>query len=370
MQDEADGDIDLSHFWAVIPAGGSGTRLWPLSRASSPKFLHDLTGSGWSLLQSTVDRLEPLTQDRLMIVTGLRHSAGVRDQCPSLGIDALLVEPSPRESMPAIGLAAAIIEQKDPDAIIGSFAADHVIGDVEGFRGCVLEAIAVARTGKLVTLGIEPTFPSTGFGYIKAGSALSVAGAPHALSVEAFVEKPESAVAEQYVTSGEYRWNAGMFVVKASVLLDMLAQYQPSLAEDLRSIASSPLRLTELWPHLTEIAIDKALAEPAAVDGRVAVVPGKFDWDDVGDFDSLASLLGNAPTKDGVQVLGDPDLVLPSDSTGVVAPRAGRLVVTLGVEDVVVVDTEDALLVTKRGRAQDVKKVVAQLKASGRGDLT
>ena len=362
--------VDLARFWAVIPAGGSGTRLWPLSRSSSPKFLHDLTGSGWSLLQSTVERLAPLTQERLMIVTGLRHAEAVREQLPTLGLDELLVEPSPRESMPAIGLAAALIEQRDPDAIIGSFAADHVIGDVEDFRSVVVEAVAVAETGKLVTIGIEPTFPSTGFGYIKTGAPLQVADAPHARDVEAFVEKPEAATAERYVASGEYRWNAGMFVVKAGVLLDMLARYQPRLAADLRSIANNPLRLTEIWPQLTEIAIDKAVAEPAAADGRVAVVPGSFDWDDVGDFDSLASLLTGAAEKDGVQVLGDPDLVLPDDSTGVVAPRAGRLVVTLGVEDVLVVDTPDALLVTQRGRAQEVKRVVQRLKAAGRDDLT
>lgn len=358
----------IKGFWTVIPAGGSGTRLWPLSRSGSPKFLHDLTGSGWSLLQGTVDRLAPLSEDRLLIATGLRHAPEVRQQLPDLGIDSLLVEPSPRESMPAIGLAAAILEQRDHDAVVGSFAADHVIRDDDAFRSSVREAVAVARTGRLVTIGIEPTNPATGFGYIKLGKQLDVDGAPHAHGVDAFVEKPGVTTARSYLESGEYRWNAGMFVFQASVLLDMLDQYQPGLAADLRSIANNPLRLTEIWPRLTEISIDHALAEPAAADGRVAVIPGEFDWDDVGDFDSLGALL--ADSSDGVKVLGNAADVVAQDTTGVIAPRSGRVVVTLGVENIIVVDTADALLVTTRERAQDVKSVVERLKASGRGDLT
>lgn len=364
MSDVSEGPIE--GFWAVIPAGGSGTRLWPLSRAGSPKFLHDLTGSGWSLLQGTVDRLAPLSQERLLIVTGLRHSHEVREQLPDLGIDSLLVEPSPRESMPAIGLAAAILEQRDPDAIIGSFAADHIIRDDESFRSSVREAVAVARTGALVTIGIEPTGPATGFGYIKLGSPLDIEGAPRARGVESFVEKPDADRAQRYVDSGDYRWNAGMFVVRAAVLLDMLDHYQPGLAAGVRSIADNPLRLTEMWPRLTEIAIDKAIAEPAAADGRVAVIPGDFDWDDIGDFDSLAALMTDT---DGITVLGNDKLVVAEQSTGVIAPRSGRLVATLGVEDIIVIDTPDAVLVTRRDRAQDVKLVVQRLKSEGRGEL-
>lgn len=361
---------DIPGFFAVVPAGGSGTRLWPLSRAGSPKFLHDLTGSGKSLLRTTIDRLVPLCDTRVMVVTGMRHAEAVREQLPDLGQDDLLVEPSPRESMPAIGLAAALLEKLDPDAVIGSFAADHVITDDDAFRACVREAVEVARTGKLVTIGIEPTHPATGFGYIQTGANLDIEQAPHALDVRAFVEKPDGETAEQYVASGEYRWNAGMFVVKASTLMDMLGQYQPVMAHHLRSIANNPLRLTELWPRLTKIAIDPALAEPAAVDGRVAVVPGAFGWDDVGDFASLASVLVESADAPGVKVLGESELVFMQDSTGVIAPRSGRTVVALGLEDIVVVDTPDAVLVTTRDRAQDVKKIVEKLKLSGREDLT
>lgn len=357
-------------FWGVIPAGGSGTRLWPLSRANSPKFLHDLTGSGRSLLQGTVDRLKPLCGDNLLIVTGAAHAEAVREQLSELGDDDLLVEPSPRESMPAIGLAAAILAQRDPDAILGSFAADQVVGGTDIFEATVRQAVEVARHDYLVTVAIKPTYPSTGFGYIRAGANLRIEGAPDATIVKAFVEKPDGPTAQAYVAVGEYSWNAGMFVVKAATLMQMIEDYQPRLAEYLRIIAANPFRLAELWPRLTKIAIDNAIAEPAAVDGRVATVPGDFSWDDVGDFASLASLLVESADAPGVKVLGESELVVMQDATGVVAPRSGRTVVAMGLEDVVVVDTVDAVLVTTRERAQDVKQVVEQLKLTGREDLT
>ena len=178
-------------FWAVVPAGGAGTRLWPLSRAGRPKFLLDLTGSGRSLLQTTIDRLEPLTDERVVVVTGVAHAAAVRAQLPGLGAEQVLAEPSPRDSMAAIGLAAAVIERRDPDAVIGSFAADHVIPDRAAFEAVIREAAAVARDGHLVTIGVEPTRAATGFGYIRAGEPLAPAP-PTALRAVEFVEKPDA----------------------------------------------------------------------------------------------------------------------------------------------------------------------------------
>jgi mannose-1-phosphate guanylyltransferase len=352
--------------WAVVPAGGAGTRLWPLSRAGSPKFLHDLTGSGRTLLQATHDRLAPLVGERVLVVTGVPHQDAVRRQLDLLPADQVVAEPSPRDSMAAIGLAAAIVERNDPEAVIGSFAADHVIADGDAFRACVAEAAAVARTGLLVTIGIAPTRPSTGFGYIHLGAALP--GFPTAHAVEEFVEKPDAERAAQYVASGEYRWNAGMFVARASVLLDLLAREHPDLASGLRTIAAAPERLEEIWPGLTKIAIDHAVAEPAAAAGQVAVVPAGFGWEDIGDFAALADLVPDAGA--GVKVLGDPGVVLANGSTGLVVAQGGRTIAVLGVEDIVVVDTGDALLVTTTAHAQDVKTVVEALKASGRGDLT
>lgn len=354
--------------WAVVPAGGAGTRLWPLSRAGAPKFLHDLAGGGRTLLQGTYDRLEPLVGDRLLVVTGVAHQDAVRGQLDALPADQVIAEPSPRDSMAAIGLAAAIIERKDPDAVIGSFAADHVIADPEAFRACVAEAARVARTGVLVTLGIEPDFPSTGFGYIRLGERL--VDFPTAHAVAAFVEKPDAATATAYVATREYRWNAGMFVARASVVLDLLAAEHPDLARDLRAIAAEPDRLEELWPGLTKIAIDHAIAEPAAAAGQVAVVPGSFGWEDIGDFEALDGLLAAQAGSTGVRVLGDAAQVVAQQSTGLVVAGTGRTIAVLGLEDVVVVDTGDAVLVTTTARAQEVKAIVEALKASGRTDLT
>jgi len=359
----------IDNFWAVVPAGGAGTRLWPLSRSSAPKFLRDLTGSGRSLLQGTYDRLAPAVGDRFLVVTGRAHRDAVAEQLPELGEDAIVAEPSARDSMAAIGLAAALLERRDPEAVMGSFAADHVIADPEAFRQTVAAAVEAARDDWLVTIGIEPTHPSTAFGYIHLGDPLAgtpQSGHPAAYAVREFVEKPSAEVARGYLATGNYRWNAGMFVVRPGVLLDLLAAGDADFAASLRAIATDQARLDDVWPTLPKIALDHAVAEPAADAGRVATVPAGFGWDDIGDFDSLATLLGG----DGTTVLGDADLVEAVDAGGLVVPAGGRMVAVVGLDDVVVVDTPDAVLVTTRARAQQVKQVVDALKARGRSDLT
>ena len=353
----------IDNFWAVVPAGGAGTRLWPVSRATAPKFLRDLRGSGRTLIQETHDRLVPLAGERLVVVTGAAHAAAVAAQLPDVPADSIIAEPSARDSMAAIGLAAALLERRDPDAVMSSFAADHVITDPERFGDAVRTAVAVAREDWLVTLGIEPTFPSSAFGYIRSGDELD--GHPGAQRVAAFVEKPSVEVATGYLAEGGYRWNAGMFVVRPTVLLDLLGQWHPEFAAALRSIAAAPETLVEVWPSLPKIALDHAVAEPAADAGRVATVPAAFSWDDIGDFDSLATLLaGDEP----MTVLGDSAAVHAVDASGLVV-TGGRTIAVVGLEDVVVVDTPDAVLVTSRARAQEVKAVVAALKESGRTDL-
>ena len=377
MSDETHAPVagPIPGFHAVIPAGGAGTRLWPLSRAGHPKFLLDLTGSGRTLLQATVERLAPLTgPDGVVVVTGVRHEAEVARQVP--GLDAggergrLLVEPSPRDAMAAIGLAAAVLlERHGEDVVLGSFAADHVIDGTAQFERAVREAVAAAREGYVVTIGITATGPSTAFGYIRSADPLGVAGAPSARHVAGFVEKPDEQTAIAYLATGEYRWNAGMFVVRAAVLLDHLAQQIPGLASGLREIArawDTDERgdvLARVWPGLTKIAIDHAIAEPVAAAGGVAVVPGDFRWDDVGDFASLADLLPTA-------TLGDEAAVLRLDAPDAfVVPAAGRTVSVVGVPDAVVIDTPDALLVTTRAHAQQVKGAVDAWRAAGRDDL-
>jgi mannose-1-phosphate guanylyltransferase len=355
----------IEHFWAVVPAGGSGTRLWPLSRAASPKFLHDLTGAGRSLLQETVARVARTAGERVLVVTGAAHREQVVAQLSDVPV-RVIAEPSPRDSMAAIGYAAALLERDDPDAVLASFAADHVIGDADAFDRTVALAEEVAREDWLVTVGIRPTRPATAFGYVRQGAALS--GHDGAFVVEEFVEKPSAAVARGYLAAGGYRWNAGMFVVRPRVLLDLLAARHPGFAASLRDLAASSDRFEQVWSTLPRIAVDHAVAEPAAADGRVATVPGEFEWDDIGDFGSLSDVLDGP--DDDLRVLGEGDLVVEDAASGLVVPRSGRLVAVVGIDDVVVVDTPDALLVTTRARAQEVKTLVDRLRETGHADLT
>jgi mannose-1-phosphate guanylyltransferase len=303
-----------------------------------------------------------------VVVTGRAHGEAVRAQLPDLPPAGLLGEPSPRDSMAAIGLAAAVLVRRDPEVVVGSFAADHVVADATTFRATVRQAVAVAREGWVCTIGIAPTHAATGFGYVRSAGALDVPGAPDALVVEEFVEKPDAATAAGYLAQGGYRWNAGMFVVRAATLLGHLRMRMPQLHEGLVEAAAGLETgdegvLDRVWPGLTRIAIDHAVAEPVAAAGGVAVVPGDFGWDDVGDWASLRAILPSVP---GVPtVVGDGSRVLSVDSTGLVVPASGRAVAVVGMEEVVVVDTPDALLVTSTGHAQRVKEVVERLRGSG-----
>jgi len=371
VDDLEDATIDLSDFYAVVPAGGAGTRLWPLSRSTRPKFLLDLTGRGRTLLQSTWDRLLPLTSaDRTLVVTGRSHADAVAEQLPELPEANILREPSQRDSAAAIGLAAAVLVRRNPDAVLGSFAADHNISGRDDFESSVEEAVVTARRGFVVTIGIAPSHPATGFGYIRLGKRLRLQGAPNARRVLQFKEKPDARTAAAYLSTGDYRWNGGMFVSRADVLLDLLSEHAPELHAGLQRIADAwetPEReavLEREWDALPSIAIDHAVAEPAAEAGRVAVVPATFGWDDVGDFSSLAELL---PAEvDEPRVLGDARLVITEGVVGgLIVPANGRVVALLGVDDLVVVDTPDALLVTTRARSQEVKKLVARAKEAG-----
>ncbi|HQE46049.1 MAG TPA: mannose-1-phosphate guanylyltransferase [Rhodoglobus sp.] len=362
-------------FYSVIPAGGIGSRLWPLSRADAPKFLHDLTGSGQTLLRDTWDRLAPLSgSDRIMVVTGRAHRAAVEAQLPDLTDPNVVLESEPKDSSAAIGLAAAILVTREPDVIIGSFAADHVITDVRGFRRAVEEGVAAARAGYIATIGITPTEPAIGFGYIHCAGPLAIEGAPHAVAVESFVEKPDLATAEKYVADGNHLWNGGMFIARADVLLAQLGESNPRLLEGLTELAAAwdtPRRgavVDKVWPALPKIAIDYTVAEPAAASGKLVVIPGDFDWDDVGDFASIAKLHAGGRKSD-LAILGENARVLADSSTGVVISQSGRLISLIGVTDIVVVDTPDALLVTTTANAQRVKSVVDALKVSGRDDV-
>jgi mannose-1-phosphate guanylyltransferase len=365
----------LDRFYSVIPAGGIGSRLWPLSRADAPKFLHDLTGSGSTLLKATWDRLVPLSgAERIMVVTGRAHRAAVEAQLPELIDRNVVLESEGKDSSAAIGLAAAILVKRHPDVIIGSFAADHVIGDQRGFARAVTQAVAVADAGYIATIGITPTEPAIGFGYIRCGSPLDIEGAPGAVVAESFVEKPDAETAQSYLADGNFLWNGGMFISRADVLLAQLGESRPELLAGLTELAAAwdtPERgivVDRVWPGLEKIAIDYTVAEPAAAAGRLVVIPGDFDWDDVGDFAAIAKLHSGGRKSD-LAILGENARVLADSSSGVVISQTGRLISLIGVTDIVVVDTPDALLVTTSANAQRVKAVVDALKLSGRNDV-
>jgi mannose-1-phosphate guanylyltransferase len=362
--------------YSVIPAGGSGTRLWPLSRAADPKFLHQLTGSPASLLQATVERLAPLsTPDRTFVVTGVAHAAAVARQLPALPEANVLVEPSPRDSCAAIGLAAALIARRDPDAIMGSFAADHLVRDEPAFHDAIRAAIAGARAGRLMTVGITPTGPETGYGYLQCGTV--EAGV---LPVAEFKEKPTLDMAIEYLSSGRYLWNASMFVWQVSAFLAELERQQPELHAGLATIAAAwgtddqDRVLGHVWATLPKISVDHAVMEGAADAGRVASVPGDFGWTDVGDFDTLGQVLAETGAVDAagnVVIAQDGFAPLLQDTTGsVIVSRSGRFVATVGMRDAIIVDTPDALLVCSRKQAQDIKSIVDELKLRGDHHLT
>ncbi|CAN5349085.1 mannose-1-phosphate guanylyltransferase [soil metagenome] len=366
----------IDRFYSIIPAGGIGSRLWPLSRADAPKFLHDLTGSGTTLLRATWERLAPIAgPQRVMVVTGRAHRAAVEEQIPELADANVVLESEPKDSSAAIGLAAAILRRREPDVIIGSFAADHVITDNRGFRRAVQQAVAAADAGFIATIGITPTEAAVGFGYIECGVDLGIEGAPGALVAKSFVEKPDLATAERYVADGNFLWNGGMFIARADTLLEQMRASQPELVDGLEALAEvwdDPTKrgpaVDRIWPGLMKIAIDYTVAEPAAAAGRLAVIPGDFDWDDVGDFASIAKLHSGGRKSD-LAILGENARVLADSSSGIVISQTDRIISLIGVRDIVVVDTPDALLVTTSANAQRVKSVVDALKLSGRNEV-
>lgn len=372
----APGSESLSDLFAVIPAGGSGLRLWPLSRATAPKFLHPLSGPGdRSMLQATVDRLDPLvSRERVLVVTGAAHVAAVRAQLPELDPANVIAEPAPRESAPAIAMAAALLAERSPGAVMASFAADHLIADVPGLHDVLRTGYGAAQDGHLVTIGIRPDRPETGYGYLRVGEPLGDTGAR---LVPEFREKPDQATAESYLASGAYLWNAGMFLWRVDVFLDQLALELPELHAGVRALAGrwadlSAADYERAWRALPRISIDHGLMQPASARGVVATVPAEFGWADVGDWHTLGTILpgddaGNAVLA-GSAAAGGSVLVRDAHNC-VVHPGGGRPIALLGVDDLAVIDTGDVLLVCSRARAQEVKALVEQARDEGYDSL-
>jgi mannose-1-phosphate guanylyltransferase len=343
--------------YPVVMAGGSGTRFWPLSRVRRPKQFLSLTSSK-PLLLETLARLRGLAPlGRTYVVCGPTHAALVRRLVKKLPLKHILVEPVARNTAPAIALATWVIGAEDPDGVLAVLPSDHHVADPAGFRAVLERAGKLARTGDLVTVGIQPTRPETGYGYIRLGAALG----QDAFRVQAFVEKPDPMTAAQYVSSKEYLWNGGIFVFTARAMKEAMARYLPEVATAMDKLSprlgtrSFAPALKRVFPRLPSVSVDYGVMEKAR---NLAVVPGDFGWSDVGSFAALPEV---RPTDESGNVaLGKATLVL--DSAGCVVVGTGRTLVVLGMRDTVVVDAGDAVLVLPRTRTQDVRQVVEVLR--------
>jgi mannose-1-phosphate guanylyltransferase len=353
----------------VILAGGVGTRLWPRSRENRPKQFSDITGSGFTMIQETAQRLEGLIDStRLFVVTGPAYADLVKEQLPQISMRQLIIEPSGRNTAPAIGLASLYLRREDPGAVMAILPADHVILHADRFRAALRRAADVAQKGFLVTLGIEPTFAHTGYGYIKRGELLSTVEGIPAYRVERFLEKPNRAAAEQFLAEGGYYWNGGIFVSRVDTMLNEFARQAPEIYKRLEQIDAAldtpeaQKVLESVWQEMPSISIDYAVMEGAQ---KVAMVPLKAGWNDVGSWDALETVLeqdesGNRIARGEVLLLDSHDNIVYSDK---------RLVALINVNNLVVVDTGDTLLIGDKGNMQRVKEVVEQLRAQGRTEL-
>jgi mannose-1-phosphate guanylyltransferase len=346
----------MSKVYAVIMAGGAGTRFWPASRALRPKQLLPLSG-GAPLLAETVRRLAPLvTEDRVIVVTGEHLADGTAKAVPGVPKQQILKEPAPRNTAPCIAWANAVVNRLDPEAVVAVLPSDHFIGDEPAFRKVLEQAIESARGGRVTTIGIVPTRPETGYGYIELGDELGNG----VKKVARFVEKPNRETAEKFLAGKRHLWNAGMFFFRVKDMTSLVEKHLPELAAGVAKIDADAGSLASVFPTLPSVSIDVGVMEKA--DG-LAVVPGDFGWNDIGSWESAWELgakdaNGNAVEASTVVVDAKNNLV-----------RSKKLVALVGVDDLVVVDTDDALLVMPRERAQDVRLVIEELKKRSAKDL-
>ena len=358
-------------YYALIMAGGGGTRLWPVSRRSRPKQMIRFFDHH-SMFQTAVRRLDGLfAPDRIFVVTVAGQAEQLREQCPEIPDENFLLEPSPRGTASAIGLGAVHLQQRNPDAVVAVLTADHFIRDEVFFRQLLSTAYSVAQENYLVTLGISPTSPSTAYGYIQYGRSLGYREGVEFFQVSGFREKPDLATAERFVSSGEYAWNSGMFIMQTKAFFDEAARQMPDLhlgLEEIKSVigtSDEQSTTVDVWEKLLPQTIDYGIMEGA---DRVAIIPGAgLGWNDVGSWESLFESL---PIDDNGNIFVNSDsLALDTTNTLLFDDAQKRLVVTIGLDDLVIVETDDVLLICKKAHGQQVRSVVEELKSSGREDL-
>lgn len=350
--------------WAVVLAGGSGTRFWPASTRERPKQLLPLSGGDEPLLASTVRRLRRLVPEtRVVVATGAHLVEETRRVVPGVPAEGFLAEPVARNTAPCIAWASAYVAERDPDAVVGVFPADHAVRDEDAFADVLERAYGTAESGRITTVGLRPTRPETGFGYIELGEPLG----EHARLVARFVEKPPRDVAESFVAGGKHLWNGGMFFFRAADMIRAVRESLPALADAVPAMlaAKDPEALRAAFLAAPSISIDHGVMEKAR---GLAVVPGDFGWSDVGSWEASYDL---ADKDADANAVSDLDVVAVRSSGTLVrdlrspARRAPRVVALVGVSDLVVVETDDALLVMRRDAAQDVKLVAEALAKRG-----
>ena len=347
----------------LILAGGSGTRLWPLSHQGEPKQLLELI-DGVSLLRMAYERVARLVPDaNILVCTGSSYADTVAKLLPEVPAENILGEPVGRDSLSAVAWPAGIIADRDPDGVMAVVTADHIIRPVDDFRAALQHGFDLANTDPtaLVTFGVVPTEPNTGFGYLHRGGRLRPGSRAH--QVLEFVEKPSAEVARQYLDSGEYWWNSGMFVWRAATLLDCLSQLKPQTRHHVDELVADPSRLAEVYPCMEKVSVDIAVMEPASHGGcgvHVAAIPLEIQWYDVGSYEALAPHLPSDGMGNNVS-----GLTVSVDSAGnlLINDRPDAVLAVAGLHDMAVVSTDRATLVVPMSQSQQVKAVVAEVAA-------
>ena len=351
---------------AVIMAGGKGERFWPKSRSNYPKQFLSLTSDGKTMIQLTAERLLPLVSyEDMVIVTNKSYVKLVKEQLPDIPEDNILAEPVAKNTAPAIGLAAALIQQKYDDAVMIVLPSDHIIKQNQMFIDTLKTAVNVAEEGEnLVTIGITPTYPETGYGYINYGKANYSEKHSNVYEVQRFVEKPSIEKAKEYLESGNYIWNSGMFVWKASTIIEKFKQLLPETYRGLIDIKNSMGKsdfgdvLYDNFSKFKSESIDYGVMERS---DNIYTLPGTFGWDDVGSWLALERI--TKTNEYGNSVTGN---VITIDSKNSIISGTDKLIATVGIEDLIIVDTDDALLICSKESTQDVKKVIENLKICNR----